>query len=518
MRSSPGRRARARRALAPGLITLALGAQELVAQIHPAEGSAGAPTLTRALEAITEAPPFDGVHWGVHVVDGETGRVLYTRNAHKRFVPASNMKLAVSAAALLERGPEWRFTTEVWRVAPIDEGGRVRGNVVIPATGDPTLSERFWGDDEAPLRALVDSLRARGITSVDGALVIDRTAWDTLGTPGSWMVEDLTSGFAAAPVTFAIGEGETRIEIRGAEEVGEPAIVRHLGGGTPGFVTGAVTSVSRADTTSPSVEVDWYPESGVHRVRGTWRVERIDTLSFATRAAEREAGVRLVHLLDSAGITVRDGVRLVSDTSETVGGGCLAGRIRSCEGASPLVVLESPTLLEVSRALLEASRNWIAEVVMRSMAGGPEPFASRAAAADTVLAILSREVGVDTLELSLRDGSGLSAYNLATPRAITAILARMLRTPYAEGWREALAAPGEEESTLEHRLDGFEGTIQAKTGTITHVNALSGYLEDASGRTVIFSILTNASGLPAPVVQRAMDEVVATIATVTGER
>ncbi|MDT8368926.1 MAG: D-alanyl-D-alanine carboxypeptidase/D-alanyl-D-alanine-endopeptidase [Longimicrobiales bacterium] len=523
---TPGRCARAcrraaRRAFASGSAALALAftvqggaARAIAAQALPGnEGEGGsAPSLARAIETITERPPLDGVHWGIHVVDAGTGAVLYAKNARKRFVPASNMKIAVSAAALLARGPEWRFTTEIWSVAPVDEAGRVRGNLVIPATGDPTLSARFHDDDEAPLRALVDSLRARGITSVDGALVIDRSAWDTLAVPGSWMVGNIAEGFSAAPATFAIGEGATRVEIRGAEEVGEPAVVRRLGGGTPGFVTGEVVSVARSDTTANEIEFDWRPESGVHRIRGGWHVERVDTLAIATRLAEREAGVRLLQLLDSAGIPVRDGVRLVADTAATVGGGCLAGSVRGCEGAVPLVRLESPTLLEITRALLEPSQNWITEQVMRSLGADAGPLASRVAARDTIVAILAREAGVDTLDLSLRDGSGLSAYNLVTPQALTAILARMLETPWAAGWRDALAAPGEEESTLEHRLGGFEATLQAKTGTISNVNALSGYLDDAAGRTLIFSILTNGSGLPAPVVQRVMDEVVATIA------
>lgn len=508
------------RALGTALALVALGlARPLAAQ--PLEAPAAAPAadaaLSGAIASIVDTWPLSGVHWGIQVTDAGTGEVRYAANERRRFIPASNMKIVVGAAALLDRGPDWRFTTEVWAVGPIDASGRVRGNLVVPATGDPTLSERFWDDDEAPLRAIVDSLATRGVTSVDGALVLDRTAWDTLAVPGSWMVGNVPSGFSAAPATFAIGEGVTRIEIRGAEEAGEPAVVRRVGGGTAGFVAGEVVSIGRNDTTGVGVDIEWGPESRVHRVRGDWRVERIDTLSVATRAAEREAAARLLQLMDSAGIVVRDGLRIVSDTSETVGGGCLAGRTRACDAASPVVVLESPPLIRIVKALLEPSQNWITEQVMRSMAMGDEPLVSRNAALDSIEAVLAREAGVDTLDLSLRDGSGLSAYNLVTPRAISNILARMLQTSWADEWRDALAAPGEDDSTLEYRLDELAGRVEAKTGTISNVNSLSGYVLDDAGRRMIFSILTNGSGLPSSRVRAAIDEIVLAIAATPRE-
>jgi D-alanyl-D-alanine carboxypeptidase/D-alanyl-D-alanine-endopeptidase (penicillin-binding protein 4) len=497
------------------LVWFLLGAIPALAQAPPPiRDGEGVPdrALEDRIRAIIDRPPLDGVHWGIRVVDLATGRVRVSLNDAKRFIPASNMKIVVSAAALLKNGPERRFATELWGVGGVGESGEVRGNLVLPATGDPTLSERFWNDDEAPLRALVDTLAARGVTSVNGALVIDRTAWDTLSVPSSWMVGNVPSGFSAAPAAFAIGEGATEIVVEAAEEPGEPATVRRVGGGTEGFVVSDVRTLARNDPGDTRLGTDWRPESGVHVVRGTIRQGRTDTIEVATRLAEREAGVRLLQLIEAAGIPVRDGFRIVSDTAETVGGGCLAGRVQMCGGAFPVARIESPPLLEVSKALLEPSQNWITEQVMRSLAG-EAPLASRSAALDTVETVLFREAGVDTLDLSLQDGSGLSAYNLVTPRAIASVLWRMLLTPYPAGWRDALAAPGEEDSTLEYRLDGFEGRVQAKTGTISNVNSLSGYVIDDAGDEMIFSILTNGSGLPSSRVRRAIDEVVRAIAT-----
>jgi D-alanyl-D-alanine carboxypeptidase/D-alanyl-D-alanine-endopeptidase (penicillin-binding protein 4) len=118
-------------------------------------------------------------------------------------------------------------------------------------------------------------------------------------------------------------------------------------------------------------------------------------------------------------------------------------------------------------------------------------------------------MGVDSLDFAYRDGSGLSAYNLTTPRGIVRILSYMRSSPHAEIYRLALAEPGEEEGTLRSRLPDLEGRVFAKTGTITHVNSLSGYLVADDGRDLIFSVLTNGSGLPSGLVRRGIDQVVA---------
>ena len=127
-------------------------------------------------------------------------------------------------------------------------------------------------------------------------------------------------------------------------------------------------------------------------------------------------------------------------------------------------------------------------------------------------AFLTEHVGVDSLDVSARDGSGLSAYNLVTPRALVRVLRYMAMGSSAEQYRVALAEPGEEDSSLELRLLDMEGRLFAKTGTISNVNSLSGYLVGENGEDIIFSILTNGSGLPSSYVRAAIDDIVRVLA------
>ena len=468
------------------------------------------PTLSHAVDAVVEAPPVDQVHWGILAVDVASGEVLYERSSQLKFVPASNAKILVTAAALLEMGPEFRYSTELWAAGALDDAGVLEGDLVVPGDGDPTLSRRYWEGDEAPLRALVDSAVNRGLREVRGRLVVDLSAWDSVPTPGSWMVGNLPWGFSAVGAPFAIAEGTTRVVVRGTV-AGSAAAVHWLPTGTPGFVGGEVLTVA-ADDSLAEVNSTWDRSAGRHVLWGTVREGQTDTLPVSTRVPAREAGVRLLQLLDSADIPVRDGLEILQDPGEGLPGACASGAVRGCDGATRLAALSSPPLREIARGILEPSQNWMTEQVVRTLAvnRGEQGSWSRGVAA--VSEILQAEAGVDSLDIALRDGSGLSAYNLVTPRALVAILLRMDRSPLATLYRDALAAPGEDESTLERRLLDLEGRVQAKTGTISNVNSLSGYLRTDAGRDVAFAILTNGSGLPSGVVRDRIDDVVRTLA------
>jgi D-alanyl-D-alanine carboxypeptidase/D-alanyl-D-alanine-endopeptidase (penicillin-binding protein 4) len=177
--------------------------------------------------------------------------------------------------------------------------------------------------------------------------------------------------------------------------------------------------------------------------------------------------------------------------------------------------------------VLGASHNWMAEQLVRALgrldtlpaapAGAAVPAPGRPAASwSTGLSVVRRylveTVGVDSLDLRLRDGSGLSAQNVLTPRAIVQVLGHARSSPWGEGFQAALAEPGEAETTLSARLQGLQGRLFGKTGTLTNVASLSGYATRPDGRTVLFSILTNGSGLPGSRVQAGIDQVVRLLA------
>jgi D-alanyl-D-alanine carboxypeptidase/D-alanyl-D-alanine-endopeptidase (penicillin-binding protein 4) len=476
----------------------------------------GGPALEDEIDEVLSSAPLDQVNWGIRVVDPERGEILYSRHAHLKFVPASNMKILSTATALSLLGPDYRYETRLFGVGRMEDGGVLRGDLLLPATGDPTLSERFYPSAEAPLDSLADGLWRVGLRRVTGALVVDVSTWDSTTVPGSWMVQNLAGTFGATGGAFSIAEGVLTVEVTAGDEPGAPAKARwwpYLENDfvTVGFVT--VDPESRARRGG----VQYLPESKRLLIPGRIEVGEVDTIRIGQRAPVHLASNALLHALERRGIQVQSGVRIAWDRGEPVGPGhCTTGSAESfeqvCPDAHNLTNLTSPPLAEIIKAILEPSQNWMTEQLVKTLGAERGEEGSWREGFRVEREFLATEVGVDSLDVFYQDGSGLSAYNLVTPRAVVRILEYMRASPHANIFKNALASPGEDPGTLRRRLLSLEGRVFAKTGTINHVNSLSGYLVTDSGRELIFSILTNGSGLSSGPVRAGIDRVVEAVA------
>src|SRR4051812_31545069 len=149
----------------------------------PAPAGASAAPLSRmgfaaAADSIFSDTLFAGANWGVVVRSLETGETLYARNPRKMFVPASNMKLVTSSAALELLGPAYRYGTALVATGPV-RGGELQGDLVVVGSGDPTIAADFHsGNAFAVFQAWADSLRAHGVTRISGRIVGDDDVFD----------------------------------------------------------------------------------------------------------------------------------------------------------------------------------------------------------------------------------------------------------------------------------------------------------------------------------------------------
>ena len=442
------------------------------------------------------------------MVDASSGRTLYAREDHRWFVPGSNQKILVSAAAWSLLGPDYRFRTEVWATAPYD-AGHLDGDLVLVASGDPSLSSRYWGTDQAALDALADSLRSKGTARVTGSLVIDASAWDSTSVAPTREVADLAHGYGSTGGAFAIAEGAMDVVVKSGSTVGAPAAVTWPSWAGSDFVRAEVTTTEPDSSTR--VDPLYLPESRQLVLAGEIPLGTTDTVSVAQRDPVRLATAALWGRLQSKGISTDGGWRIRWNRGDPIGP-CGAASVRDCPGSRLITTLESPPLSELVAGALGPSQNWITEQLTLTLGAELGRRGSWDEGVRVVERFLTKQVGVDSLDVSARDGSGLSAYNLVTPRAIVRVLRHMGSRGDAAAFQAAMAEPGEPDSTLEERLLGLEGRVFAKTGTISNVNSLSGYLVRSDGRQVIFSILSNGSGLSAARMRGTIDEVVRVLA------
>ncbi|MCJ7627280.1 MAG: D-alanyl-D-alanine carboxypeptidase/D-alanyl-D-alanine-endopeptidase [Longimicrobiales bacterium] len=487
--------------------------------------------LQDEIDEIISTPPLDQVNWGIRVVDPERGQILYSRHAHLKFVPASNMKILSTATALSVLGPDFRYETDLYGVGSFEDGRRVlNGDLLLRASGDPTLSERFFPSADAPLDSLAQGLWDAGIRTVTGALVVDVSTWDSTSVPGSWMVQNLSGTSGATGAAFSIAEGVLTVEVTAGREEGAPARARWWPSPGGDFISVGFVTV-HPDSSARGRTIQYLPESRHLKIEGQIQAGRVDTIQVSQRDPVRFAVAALARALERRGIEVQGGSRVAWDMGEPVGPGeCTAGKtvadsmppgstpnppavpVPNCSDATRITGLTSAPMAEIVKAILEPSQNWMTEQLVRTIGAERGKRGSWREGFRVEQDFLTQVVGVDSLDISYQDGSGLSAYNLVTPRAMVRILEFMRASSNSGAFRNALASPGEEGSTLRSRLPELKSRVFAKTGTITHVNSLSGYVFTNSGRELIFSIFTNGSGLPSGDVRPGIDQITEAIA------
>ncbi|MBX7118844.1 MAG: D-alanyl-D-alanine carboxypeptidase/D-alanyl-D-alanine-endopeptidase, partial [Gemmatimonadaceae bacterium] len=470
-------------------------------------------------------PMFRSAHWGVLVVDPASGDTLYSRNAGKLFMPASNQKLLTGAVALAQLGPDFRFTTRVLGAAyPIH--GILTGDLAVVGEGDPSVSDSLAGGDAmAPLRALADSLAARGITEVTGRLVrgADTFADSSLGFGWAW--DDLDYDYSAPVDELFFNEGFARVTVVGGATAGAPVTVRTapattvpaLGrievvtiaanraanGAANGAAAGAASGSGTGSSAIPArSHVEWAGDVRGPRprvdLRGAVRAGDSVTVEVALRHPAAAWLDAFHEALRARGITVHGGVApdALADTA----------------GMVTLATRESPPLSAILPYFEKPSQNQFGEILFKTLGR----VRAGAGTADSGRAVVERQLvawGADSAGFAVRDGSGLSRHDYVSPETIVRVLDAMRRHPAFRTYYDALPIAGVD-GTIRTRMRGTPaaGNVHAKTGTLDKARALSGYVTTADGRLLLFSMLANNHVVPNREVERVQDALAAFLA------
>ncbi|HEX2093486.1 MAG TPA: D-alanyl-D-alanine carboxypeptidase/D-alanyl-D-alanine-endopeptidase [Longimicrobiaceae bacterium] len=457
--------------------------------------------LARRIDAVIDRPPFSRAHWGILVWDPASGRALYQRNADRHFIPASTLKLVVSAAAAHLLDPGFHFRTSVHAAGPVRDG-TLEGDLVLYGRGDPMISGRYFPRATSVLEALVDSLAARGIRRVAGGIVADESHFDSVQLRADWERYDLLWWYAAPVGALGFNDNSIDFRVEPGGRVGDRA--RITGAPVSGFYTLDNRTRTVARGRPQTLDFDRVP--GTNRIIAYGEIplgaaSRTEYVAVVDPA--RVVGTVFREILERRGIRVdRPEVRVVRDPAQ-------APAVRVPALAEHL----SPPLPQTIGPILGNSQNWFAELLLKTLGKEVRGEGSWDAGLAVERDFLVRVVGIDSAAFVLRDGSGLSAGNLITPEALVRILVWARTSPRGELVRQALPVSGRSGS-LRSRLTDLPGRVAAKSGYIGNVDSLSGYVTLADGREVLFSIVANASGLPSSRMKGAIDDIVRAIARV----
>jgi D-alanyl-D-alanine carboxypeptidase/D-alanyl-D-alanine-endopeptidase (penicillin-binding protein 4) len=459
--------------------------------------------LAERIDAVLARPDVAQVTWGVEVRDAAAGTVLYARNAARPMIPASNLKLVVSAAAAHHLAPDYRFRTSVYATGPVLDG-TLQGDLVLYGRGDPMISSRYFPTRTTVFERMADSLLARGIRRVSGGVVADESWWDREYVRDDWDPEDRLWWYAAPVSALGFNDNSIDFRILPGASAGDPARIT----GEPASGAYRLRNGTRTVAAGGRHTLDFERGEGPGAVRAVGQIPLgagADTESFAVDDAARWTATVFREVLESRGIAVAsDEVRVVSDPAASVAG-----------GAAALVEWLSPPLPQAIGPVLLSSQNWFAEALVKTMGREVSGRGSWEAGLALERAFLTDVVGIDSADFVLRDGSGLSANNRVTPRALARLLDYVRRTPAQSIVRGKLPVSGAPDGSLRSRLTDLRGRVAAKTGYIGGVNSLSGFVTAADGRELVFVVMGNGRGERAEVM-RAIDDVVRAIAAEDG--
>jgi D-alanyl-D-alanine carboxypeptidase/D-alanyl-D-alanine-endopeptidase (penicillin-binding protein 4) len=468
------------------MVLLLTGHRSLSAQATPAVEA-----IEQSFEKLLSAEDLSDAFWGIRVVNLETGAALFSQHQEKNFVPASNLKLFTSAAALDLLGPNFRYETSLYARGTI-RGDTLIGDLIVKGSGDPSIGGRFTGGDRTrTFRQWADSLRAHGIHRITGHIIGDDRIFDqeTLGTGWSW--DDLTYYYAAPVSGLSYNENCIDVFIR-SQQIGQRATVSWRPYNTD------YVSIQNNTVTIPreaSLDEGYHRRMDSNQIRLYSRVPagRIDTESLTIHNATRYFTHVFRETLHRSGLQVDGRALDIDDTSDSL-------TYADDRNLRRLATYRSPPLHELVQVLNKKSQNLYADHLFKTLgvharlpsnAGDRGTFAAGEGAVKMFLA----DVGIDTARVQLADGSGLSRQNLVTPLATTRLLSALWHHPVRQttkAFTESLPLGGVD-GTLEFRFvqSPARGNVRAKTGYLSNVRSLSGFVTTRDGTPLAFSIFCN---------------------------
>jgi len=509
-----------------------VAAQSEVAASSRSVAPAKAPTtlgdLRSRIDEIMRQPALEPGFFAVKIVSLDNGQIIYEQNANKFVRPASNMKLYTVAAAFDRLTPDFHFVTSIYAKEK-PEGGQVKGDLIVYGRGDPSIAARFNnGDYFKGINDLADRVVAAGVKRIKGDLVGDESYFRGAPVGSGWEWEDLTWSYGAQVSALTVNDNAIDLNIKPGGTVGAPVSI----------VTGPpsasfMTIVNRATTSARGSRSDLR----IYRGLGTNSLEISGTLpvgdaGFVGGVAIPDPALAFVSMLRDAllkrGVNIDGRVRTVNSRS---GGSIVPDPILALvklpdymKPPVEIAGLPSPAFSSIAAQTLKPSQNQYTELILRTLGRTQVPASGdgsyrddEALGLDIVKAFL-RQAGIGDNDVALNDGSGLSRNDLISANTTVQLLTYMSKHKYFAQFREALPVAGVD-GTLRTRMRGTpaEGNLRAKTGSLSSVASLSGYVTTAGGERLVFSMMLNNYPDAAAVRRDSIDAIAVLLASFAGK-
>ena len=470
------------------------------------------PTLQKQAEAILADPSFRSASVGVCVKDA-SGQKIVDINADKSLVPASNMKLITTGAALHRLGADYRFRTEIGYSGQIIDG-TLHGDLYIIGGGDPTLGSKdsIAVDIEKNFNEWEKCLRKAGIRRIEGAVIGDGRHFEGMAEEPSWLWADIGTYYGSGATGLMFYENMQSVSVSAGPEVGAKVNIKpyYPEAGWMEFRYDCSTGKAGTGDRLYMYTSDLAP---VAEIRGTFGVDRAaKRVDCSNKFPEYTCAHLFTEHLKRKGIRCTKGAvdfRLKRKWMEE----------REAAEKDEITIIghtDSPVLGRIAFETNHASNNLYAETLLRTL--GKE-FCSCASYDSSYVAIhrTLTDLGVPLpAGMQIQDGSGLSRQNYISPDYICSFLVAMTLSPVFDVYLASLPIPGGN-GTLSYNMKKYPESVRAgirvKSGSMNGVRCYSGYILPSSSEpergTMTFSIMVNNCTSPNWKVRPLLDKLMA---------
>jgi len=428
---------------------------------------ARADALGDALDHILSIPALKGGITGAVVQRVGDGQTLYAREADTRLMPASNRKLFTSAAALELLGDGFTFKTDVLATAKPDTDGTLRGDICLRGVGDSLLSP----DD---MDEMAKAVARAGIRRIEGRVIGDGSVFQDGPYGDGWSWDDLPYYYAAQVAGLEVSRGVLAVHVTAGAAVGDPVRVAV---DQPTAYLPLVNTATNGDKSAAN-------DCDISRPSGHNLLVVTGTVPLGGKADG------LVTVEDPAHYAATVFKETLARRGVLVSGPAMSGT----RPDAATVLIGSHTSVPLSAYIARMNKpsdNLLAESLVRVL-GAVKGKAGTYRGGNAVETAFFRSLGLDTHAIDLVDGSGLSRFDLVTPRAVAALLRAMHGKPDWQAYYDSLPIAGVDGS-LRNRMKGTRAAnnVHAKTGSLGGVSSLSGYVTGAGGAVYVFSLIMN---------------------------
>ena len=435
--------------------------------------------FAKVFEDFVKHEDFKNASIGLIAMDFENGEILGNYNSHLSLTPASILKIVTTATALEILGAKTQFKTSLYYKGEIDSNKVLHGDLIIIGGGDPALgSEIFDKIYNKPyfFSTWADSIKKLGIDSIDGFIIGDDSYFNNIDVPSTWIWGDMGNYYGAFASGLSIFENTYKIKFEPEDSTGANAKISEIVPKINSLIIENEVTIS--DTNKDLAYIYGAPYQNERKIEGTIPKHKNEFIVKGSIPNPAEVALNEIKSeLNKINVICNKGTKIEKIITDSL--------------LHFITEIKSPTVEEIVKITNLRSHNLFAEHLALQVGKARNKNLNYNIAVNTIVEFWKSK-NIETSGMSLYDGSGLSRYNIITPKQMADVLFYMKNSKNYSSFYSSLPTAGES-GTLSGMWKNSiaKGRVNAKSGYITRVRNYAGYMTSISGKKIIFVVMLN---------------------------